>query len=182
MDIINSAVRKNNWYVITGGPGSGKTTTINILHSRGYQTTIEHARHYIDMQREIGKSVTEVRNHLREFQLAVLKLQIEQEKELNPADIIFLDRAIPDAHAYYHYLNLPEDPELAQALQNIYYKKVFILDCLPLVNDYARIEDEEAQQKIHASLLDVYQALPFPVVSVPVLPVAERADFILSHL
>ena len=27
--------RQTNWYVITGGPSSGKTTTINLLKERG---------------------------------------------------------------------------------------------------------------------------------------------------
>ena len=40
--------RQTNWYVITGGPGSGKTTTVNLLKERGYITTFEHARHYPD--------------------------------------------------------------------------------------------------------------------------------------
>ncbi|MBF9334791.1 AAA family ATPase [Microbacterium lacticum] len=32
------------WHVVTGGPSSGKTTTVNLLRGRGYTTTIEHAR------------------------------------------------------------------------------------------------------------------------------------------
>ena len=32
--------KQGNWYVITGGPGSGKTTTVNLLRDRGYKTTI----------------------------------------------------------------------------------------------------------------------------------------------
>ena len=39
---------ETNWYVITGGPSTGKTTTIDLLQKQGYHTTIEHARHYID--------------------------------------------------------------------------------------------------------------------------------------
>lgn len=175
-------MQKTNWYVITGGPGSGKTTTVNALSQLGYKTTIEHARQYLDMQRLIGKSVEETKSHRHEFQLAVLKMQIEQEKLLSPDDLIFLDRATPDVHAYYHYLGIAEDPELAEALSNIAYKKIFILDCLPLVNDYARTEDEEAQMKIHAAIVEVYQSLPFPVQRVPVLPVNERVEFILANL
>lgn len=175
-------IRNTNWYVITGGPSSGKTTTVNILKERGYKTTIENARHYMDMQQLSGRTIADIRNHQREFQLAVLKMQIEQEKTLPPDEVIFLDRAIPDAHAYYHFLNIPEDEELGEALLNISYKKVFILDCLPLVNDYARTEDENAQLKIQECLIEVYESLPFPVVRVPVLEANLRVDFILNNL
>ena len=178
----DSLRRETNWYVVTGGPSSGKTTTINILKQRGYKTTIEHARHYLDMQVLIGRSVDEVRSHLQEFQLAVLELQIEEEKKLVPDAVVFLDRGIPDVHAYYHFLNIPETIELTQALQNISYKKIFMLDCLPLVKDYARREDEVEQKKIQDSLIEVYESLPFPVLRVPVLEPEARADFIVSNL
>ncbi|MBK8659035.1 MAG: ATP-binding protein [Bacteroidetes bacterium] len=174
--------QKNNWYVITGGPSSGKTTLINRLKELGYKTTEEIARHYMDIQRENGHPVEEVRSHQNEFQLAVLRMQVEVEQQLLPEEVVFLDRAIPDAHAYYHFLHIPEHPELAKALENVSYKKVFILDCLPLVNDYARVENEEAQLKIHEELIAVYEALPFPVVRVPVLSVEERVAFVLNNL
>lgn len=174
--------RKTNWCVITGGPGSGKTTVVNLLSGMGYKTTIEHARHYLDMQRLNGSSVEEIKSHQREFQLAVLRMQIENEKQLNPDDLVFLDRAVPDAHAYYHYLQIPEDPELGDALLNISYRKVFILELLPLVNDYARTEDEQAQHRIHEAIIEVYQSLPFPVVRVPVMSPADRVQFILDNL
>ena len=34
-NISNDLRRKTNWYVITVGPGSRKTTTINLLKERG---------------------------------------------------------------------------------------------------------------------------------------------------
>ncbi len=178
-NIVN---RKTNWYVITGGPGSGKTTMVNLLKARGYKTTIENARHYFDMQRLNGTTVEEVRKHQEDFQLKVLELQIELEKSLPPDDVVFLDRAIPDALAYYCYLNIVIDPKLSDAMHTIAYKKVFILDCLPLVQDYARTEDEVAQKKIHTAIINVYESLPFPVVHVPVLLPHERVDFILKNL
>ena len=174
--------RQTNWYVITGGPSSGKTTTVNLLKARGYKTTIEHARHYIDSENINGRTVEEVRKNQKKFQLEILEMQIAQENKISPDDVIFLDRAIPDALAYYRFLNLPEDKKLLEALSNACYKKVFILDCLTLVKDYARTEDEAAQKKIHALISEVYESLPFPVIHVPVLPPEERVDFILKNI
>lgn len=182
MSNMENLQKQTNWYVITGGPGSGKTTMVNLLRARGYKTTIENARHYFDMQRLNGKTVEEVRKHQEDFQLKILEMQIEVEKQLSPDDVVFLDRAIPDALAYYRYLNIIIDPKLAEAMRSMAYKKVFILDCLPLVQDYARSEDETAQKKIHSIIIDVYESLPFPVVYVPVLLPHERVDFILKNI
>ncbi|HJW17829.1 MAG TPA: ATP-binding protein [Flavisolibacter sp.] len=173
---------RTNWYVITGGPGCGKTTMVNMLHQRGYQTAIEHARHYIDTMRVKGKTVEEIRKNQIEFQSAILEMQMAEEASHKPGDTIFFDRAIPDARAYYRFLHLPEDDRLKEALKSVAYKKIFILDPLPIVNDYARIEDGEAQQKIHALITEVYTSLGFNIVRVPVLPPGERVNFILQHL
>lgn len=174
--------KHTNWYVITGGPSSGKTTTIDLLRQRGYTTTIEHARHYIDTQKVTGKTVAEIRKNQQEFQSGILDMQIEQEASLSKDELVFLDRAVPDALAYYRFLNIPLDKKLEDALKEASYKKIFILDFLPLVNDYARNEDGPAQQKIHALITEVYQSLPFPVIHVPVIPPEERVNFILKNL
>ena len=91
----------------------------------------------------------------KEFQLELLELQIAQENKISHENIVFLDRTIPDALAYYRFMNLPEDKELLEALSKVCYKKVFILDCLTLVQDYARTEDEAAQKKIDALISEV---------------------------
>lgn len=175
-------VGHNNWYVITGGPCSGKTTIVNMLAERGYKTTVEDARHYIDSQLAIGKTVKEIRKHQAEFQLKVLNLQIDQESSLLPDELVFLDRAIPDARAYYLFLDIPEDDVLTKMMVIVSYKKIFILDYLPLVEDYARQEDRAAQKKIHQLITEVYGSLPFPIIHVPVLPPEQRVDLILSNL
>lgn len=171
-----------NWYVITGGPSTGKTTVINILSGRGYKTTIEHARHYIDTMKEEGNSIEEIRANKRKFQLGILEMQIEQEAALVPTDIVFLDRAIPDAMAYYQFLKLDYDKALTSAVEQVSYKKIFILYRLPFINDYARTEDEQAQKVIHNLIIEVYESLGFPIVYVPVISPDERVDFILKNL
>ena len=168
-----------SWYVITGGPSSGKTTMIALLAARGYRTTIEHARHFIDTQRITGRTVAEIRANQREFQKGVLQMQIEQEQSLDPNEVWFLDRALPDALAYYRFLSLEPEPELIEALKTASYRKVFILDLLPLEKDYARTEDSVAQRRIQELLIEVYRSLGFPCETVPTLPPDERVEYIL---
>ncbi|MBI4922669.1 MAG: ATP-binding protein [Devosia nanyangense] len=174
--------RMTNWYVITGGPSSGKTTTVNLLGARGYKTTVEHARHYIDTQRVIGRTVEEIRANQQEFQRRVTAMQIAQEQALDPEELCFLDRALPDALAYYRFLDLTPDETLLQAIPSASYRKVFLLDLLPLAKDYARTEDEAAQKRIHGLLGEVYRDLGFPVEAVPPIAPLERVDFILTRL
>lgn len=171
-----------NWYVITGGPSSGKTTTVDMLRGLGYTTTIEHARHYLDLKRVEGKTIEEVRARRLEFQHGVLAMQLEQEASLDPDETIFLDRAIPDSLAYYKFLAIEPDGQLLDALRHVSYRKTFILDLLPLAADYARTEDADAQLRIHALLTEVYQDLPIPIVKVPVLSAADRVAYILDRL
>jgi predicted ATPase len=178
----NKKSLQTNWYVITGGPSSGKTTIIDMLAKKGFKTTIEHARHYIDTMRVDGQTVEEIRSNKKEFQLGVLKMQIEQEASLNPDDIVFLDRAIPDALAYYRFLGLEVDEILKEAMQKVNYKKIFILDKLPLINDYARLESKVDQEQIQNHITEVYESLSFPVIHVPVLPPLERLEFILNSI
>ena len=178
----NTTAIETNWYVLTGGPGSGKTTTIEHLASRGYKTTIEHARHYIQTQMQNGRTPEEIKQNQEEFQMKVLEMQVEEEAGLAPEETVFLDRALPDALAYYRFLKLPVHPDLISAIKKYRYKKIFILELLPLIQDYARKEDEKAQREIHRLLTEVYIDSGVPVISVPVLAPEERVDFILKSL
>lgn len=171
-----------NWNVITGGPCTGKTTVVNLLAQRGYKTTIEHARHYIDTQKIQGRTVEEIRENKKEFQLSVLNMQIAEEARLDVHEQVFLDRALPDAMAYYQFLGLEYDDLLMEQCHKYQYHRVFILDRLPLTNDYARLEDEAGQKRIHQLIISVYESLHFPVVHVPVLAPEERVEFILKNV
>ena len=65
MKSITNDTKQTNWYVITGGPSTGKTTIIDLLQKKGYKTTIEHARHYIDTMHDDGQTVEEIRSNKR---------------------------------------------------------------------------------------------------------------------
>ena len=67
---------ESKWYVITGGPSSGKTTVLKKLAELGYLTYPEAARVFIDGEMAKGKSLKEIRGDEAEFQRKVLKIKI----------------------------------------------------------------------------------------------------------
>lgn len=70
----------------------------------GYPTTIEHARHYLDTQMITGKTVNDITKNQKHFQEGILDMQILPEASLSPDDLVFLDRALPDALAHYRFI------------------------------------------------------------------------------
>ena len=55
------AVRRTNWYVITGAPCSGKTSVINAFEQQGFLVVHEVARAYIDEELQQGKSLKQIK-------------------------------------------------------------------------------------------------------------------------
>jgi hypothetical protein len=77
---------------------------------------------------------------------------------------------------------LPPDEKLVEYLDEHLYKKIFIMDLLPLCEDYARTEDVTAQRELHQLIIDTYKKRSEPIVMVPVLSPKERVQFILDNL
>ncbi|MCK4860201.1 MAG: ATP-binding protein [Candidatus Omnitrophica bacterium] len=169
------------WYVITGGPSSGKTTIISRLSEKGYYVVPEAARILIDNELALGKSLEEIRINELEFQRKVLKLKIEIESKTPQDKIVLFDRAMPDSIAYYKVCEGNAD-EVMRFCKEKRYKKIFFLEQLPFEKDYARIEDEMLANKLSMLLKQAYMDLNYDVVSVPPVDVDERLKLILSEI
>ena len=172
----------NNWYVITGAPSSGKTTIIKLLEKKGYKVLYEIARIFIDQELKKGKTINEIRKNESNFQRKILDFKINYESKLNPKEITFLDRAIPDSLAYYELVDVPKDKYLNMAVKKTSYKKIFLLEKLEFEKDYARTESKEEIKKLERLLEKHYKNLYFPIVKVPKMSVAKRVKFILDNL
>lgn len=172
----------NNWYVLTGGPSSGKTTTIKLLEKKGYVVQHELARAYIDQEMSKGNTLQEIRKNEKVFQDNILRLKIESEKKFRKDTIVFFDRGIPDTVAYYELLHIPRDNILKTALKNSSYKKIFLFESLPYIKDYARTETPEESLLIEQLLEKSYKKLNMPIIKVPVASVEERLQFILDNV
>jgi predicted ATPase len=173
---------KNKWYVITGGPSSGKTTVLNLLKKQGYKTTDEIARTFIERELKLGKTIEEIRKDEINFQLLLIDLKIELENELSKQDTIFFDRGMHDTIAYLLKQGYQDKKHLDKIGKLSKYKKVFIFDLLTLVKDYARTESADDAILIDRLLDLTYRQYGFDVVRVPVMNPKKRMEFILNNL
>lgn len=172
---------KTNWVAITGAPSSGKTSVIEVLAKRGFHTEKETAREVIETGLNNGKTLAEIRQHNDKLQHDILLSKIDLEKKLNPAEIVFLDRGIPDSITYFRLNHLDMAP-IDRVLYRWQYKAVFIFDPLPFVKDHIRTEDEELALKMDVMFEQDYIACGYTPVRVPVMAIEQRADFILEKL
>lgn len=169
------------WVVVTGGPSSGKTTTIDHFKSLGFSTSPETARALIDIGIQSGLTTAEIRRDESVFNLSVLNIQIALENILIPDRLLFFDRAIPDQIAYIR-LSGGDESWVREAALKRRYHFVFLLDLLQFKKDYARTEDEKIAKYIDKLITEVYEELGYKVVRVPVLTIEERSTFILKSL
>ena len=167
-------------YVVTGGPGVGKSTVINILANRGYDVIPEMARETIE--EEVGRDSDALPwKDLSKFQGIIAQKQLENERRA-VGDEIFLDRCLIDGHAYCQQGQVAT-PEIILNEAKGRYDKIFLLDPLPKYEtDSARKENAELQAIIHKATEDAYREFDYEIINVPVLDPEERVDFIIEQI
>lgn len=189
-------LRPTNWWVITGGPSTGKSALIKNLATRGYKTIQEAARDVIDSGRDKGWTIEQIRDDEVEFQLRVLGRKEQLEEETPEKQLTFWDRGLDgDSLAYLALAKRPpgyptsiyDSPPTVVLRRR--YKGIFLLDQLPdYVSDYARTEDSAKGAQIHRLIGFGYGLIGYEPIRVPVFPgneavsVNQRAQFIIDQV
>ena len=172
---------QTNWCVLTGAACAGKTTTIDLLADRGYQTVPEVARRLIERELAKGRTIEEWFANGAAMAPAVADVQRKVEHELWASGVVFLDRALPDCLFFYRNFGLDPNDLLADCFHHR-YAFVFLLDRLEFQLDGARVQDDAYTVLLDEWLYRDYTALGYHVIRVPVLPPQERIEFILERL
>jgi predicted ATPase len=167
--------------VITGAVSSGKSTLIDQLADRGFQTVPETGRLYVEREMAKGRTIEEIRENMAAIQILLKDMQLEIEHGLQVNDVIFLDGAVPGSLAWYRAFGLNPNEILPDCLHHR-YASVFILDPLPFQEDGARDGDASIADLLDKWIARDYSALGYSVVRVPVLPPQERLAFVLERL
>lgn len=147
----------------------------------GHPVLAEAARLEIETKLAAGKTIEQIVTD-PDWPYSVVRRSYEQEKQVPKSEQWFFDRSTVDSLAYFKKFNTPVDDTLRNAVKEIRYRKVFLLDLIDYATDYARPETPEEARMLHDMLREAYVAEGYDVVPVPVMPVQERAQFILARL
>ena len=120
-----------NWHVITGAPSCGKSTLIDLLAEKGYQTVPECARQYMEKEVASGRSIEDVHEKGDDLQRAIEGMQLGIEARLQANDIIFLDGSVTGSLSWYRIFGMNPNEILLDCFE-YRYASVFVLDRLPL--------------------------------------------------
>jgi predicted ATPase len=175
-----------NLVVITGGPGSGKTTLIERLRSAGYPVVAEAARAIIRDQVTIGGPAHHAADWALGAEVALAwEIRSYREAFTGRSGPVFFDRGIPDLIGYHPMMGRPTPPHFVAAAERFRYRRrAFVAPPWReiYVNDEERTQDFAHAVRSFDAVLDAYQRCGYELVTLPKSTVAERLAFVLAEI
>ncbi len=174
------------FFILTGGPGGGKTSILDELKRQGYHCVEESGRQVIkEQQLEAGCALP------WSDKIAFRDLMIERDKKqyLEASEQkgpVFFDRGVPDSIGYSHLEGLSIPEELVDSVKEKfrYQNLVFITPPWKEIyaNDSERKQDFDEAVRTYNAVAKVYRDLGYNLVEVPKVSVKERVAFILKKI
>lgn len=174
-------------YILTGTPGSGKTSMLHMLKDRGYPVIEEAATDVIALEHSRGNA--EPWRH-PDFIDKIVRLQKQRQLESSPQPNRpqLYDRSPICTLALSRYVGYAPSVDLLDELariehENIYQKQVFFVENLGFIQptEARKITFEESLlfEKIHA---EVYIELGYKLIRIPPDTLSNRVQQIVDFL
>lgn len=178
--------------VITGSPGTGKTSIINALKKKDFycfdeiiRTLTLEAKNESDASTRVSNPIAFVNDPMK-FNTDLLNGRVSQFIQANElkSNIAFFDRGVPDVLAYMSFFKQEYGDHFTNACKNHTYNHVFLLPPWKAIYqmDNERFETFDEAQQIHNYLKQIYEGFGYEIIEVPFDTIENRADYILNIL
>jgi predicted ATPase len=171
--------------VVTGGPGSGKSTLIDALGSAGFGRTVEAGRGIIQDQVAIGgRSLPWIDPALFAEMLLAWEMRSYRWAE-QQARTIFFDRGVPDVAGYLRLMKLPVPEYVEKAVETFrYHSRVFIAPPWEEIFEQDRERKQNFAEAVRTCevLAETYTTCGYELVELPRLGVEERVRFVRERI
>ncbi|MBL3553652.1 AAA family ATPase [Rhodovulum sulfidophilum] len=175
----------DHFFVVTGGPGAGKTSLITELARRGFHTIPESGRAIIREEMQSGGDALPWADRAAYAERMLQRdLRSYEAAQAHSGPVIF-DRGIPDILGYLTLCSLPVPPHVAAAAKAARYNaRVFLAPYWDEIftQDTERKQTRSEAEATCAVMFDTYIALGYEIIELPRTDIARRADFVCEQL
>lgn len=173
------------FHIITGGPGSGKTSLVGLLAMQGLCCMPEGGRAIIQEQVANGGTALPWADRAA-FASMMLDWELHAYKAaaLCEGPVIF-DRGLPDIVGYLQLNGLDVPLTVLHAVEVLRYaEQVFIAPHWPAIyrQDAERMQSEVEAKATFEAMVDTYTSLGYQLIHLPLTSVSERAAFVRSRI
>lgn len=175
----------DHMFIVTGGPGSGKTSLIGALARQGFRSMPEAGRAIIRDQVRIGGPSLPWADRSM-FAELMLGWELRSWHEARALDgPVLMDRGIPDVIGYLTLCGLPV-PAHVEAAASLYpyNKRVFIAPFWDAIftQDSERRQDRQEAEATGRVMAQTYARLGYQMIELPRTSLEDRADFVKGWL
>lgn len=174
---------KDNFVVITGGPGSGKSTILNALSKLGYKIVDETARTIIKERLSRGLPP---RPKPDEFAQQIFDIDFKNYiNNIDTSQLVFFDRSFLDSAAMMFEANKTETTSVTEILNTYRFsKRVFIAPPWKEIyqNDSERDQSYEDSVEVYRMLHKWYDLNGYALIQIPKCDINGRLHFILDNI
>jgi len=172
------------YIILTGGPGSGKSTVLEALRRLGHHCAEEKGRKIIKQELERSGHALPWRNK-RAFRDRMLEEDLRAYESLrHQSGPVFFDRGIIDTYGYSLLEGIEPTEALLSGCSSLPCHTVFIFPPWKEIftNDAERKQDFAEAQRTFYAMKRAYREFGHAPTEVPPAPVDERVRFILREL
>lgn len=172
-------------FILTGGPGAGKTSLIAAAAEHGLRTTPEAGRAIIQSQLAIGGAALPWTDPALYAELMLDRDMQVYEVALASGETCLCDRGVPDLVGYARLMGLDRSEHFRRAAEIMRYNStVFIAPPWRAIyaQDTERKQDWAEAVRTYETLADSYVSLGYHLVELPSADIATRLDFVLDRI